>query len=53
MKYLIIALALYLMYYTFTYALSLWKSGNKFASAVIILMAACFPVLAMLLFFIR
>ncbi|MBS4224040.1 hypothetical protein [Lederbergia citrea] len=54
MKILLILFSLYLMYYTFGYARSVWKvEKKKFAGAVIALMAACFPVLSVILYFIR
>ncbi|CAM4097917.1 Uncharacterised protein [Lederbergia lenta] len=49
MGYLIIGLSLYLMYYTFSLARTIWKEGNKFAGFIITIMATCFPVLSIIL----
>lgn len=51
MKVLYLAIALYLMYYTFKLGLQVWKEENKAAGVVLYMISVFFPVLAILLFF--
>ncbi|WP_164525555.1 hypothetical protein [Siminovitchia acidinfaciens] len=51
MYFLLIGFSLYLSYYTIRYARLVWKDEkNKFAGAVIALMAASFPVLSVMFY---
>jgi hypothetical protein len=48
MKYVGIALLLYIVYYTFTYAKIIWKEGNKFASLWVMLLAISLVLIPLL-----
>ncbi|MFZ3590791.1 hypothetical protein ACOI1C_16445 [Bacillus sp. DJP31] len=38
MKWIIIIMSLYLVYYTFVYSKMVWKDGHKFAGAIVMMM---------------
>ncbi|MBS4221099.1 hypothetical protein KHA96_22665 [Bacillus sp. FJAT-49711] len=51
MGFLLIGFSLYLSFHTIKYARLVWKDeNNKFAGAVIVLMAMCFPVLSIMFY---
>ncbi|MGF7035959.1 hypothetical protein J2T17_007010 [Paenibacillus mucilaginosus] len=51
MNWILIGIALYLTYYTFTYARKVWNDNNKTAGLALLMLSGCYLPLSLYLHF--